>query len=1117
MQKGKRVENEQLIRDSVHSEILPGKINFKNEIPSNKKEYLPVFNMNPAQFRREPWHVRLNIYEKRRKELGLEEIKICKLGKKSQRARKRYRQRKLQRKAISVSVLDSYKDLRPYAKICIFGQEKLGLLDSGASISILGKDSIELLKTAGCKFTKFKSLVKTASGESQDIIGKLKIRVGYKNMSEYITFYIAPSLSQEIYLGVDFWKTFEVAPNIFEKVSEIENIDDSKIHKLNNEQTEILNEVINMFPSSEVEGLGKTNLIVHSIDTGSTEPIKQRHYPYSPNMQKLIYVEIDRMLENGVIEESNSAWSSPLVLVKKPGKVRLCLDSRRLNSVTKKLAYPLPHIEGLLSRLSETRYISSVDLKDAFWQISLDDSSREKTAFVVPGRGLFHFKRMPFGLCNAAQRMSQLMDKVVPSKYRDSIFIYLDDLLIIAPDFETHINLLKICANLLKDAGLTINVSKSKFCMRELRYLGYVVSDGHLQTDSSKVETIADFPPPKSPKQLRRFLGMVGWYRRFIKNFADVSAPLTDCLKKSNKFQLSPEAEISFVKLKKCLTEAPLLANADFSKPFVIQCDASTSGIGSVLTQEDSEGQEHPLYFFSKKLNKAQKSYTITELECLSAVESVKKFRPFIEGHPFKIVTDHASLQWLMGQRDLSGRLARWSLKLQAMDFTIEHRSGKDNIVPDTLSRIYCDSLMEDFKICPINLSSDEFKSDEYLQLIQTIKNNNEKLPDLKIEDDVIYKRCQFYDGNPLSESNAWKLWVPQSLTANLIRQSHDPPECAHGGFYKTLMRLRKLYFWPTMSADVKKFTDKCETCISTKPSNSITKPEMGDRLEALRPFELLYIDFMGPYPRTKRGNCFIFVVLDSLTRFPIFFPMRSATSKKVIEFLSRDLFPFVGVPREIFSDNGSQFVSKLFQDYLLKMGITHLKSPFYTPQANAAERVNRSVLSAIRSYVNKHNEWDEFLPSIATALRSGFHQSLGTSPYFTLFGQHMMTHGQEYEIIRKLDKICNSEFRVLPSETRLQQIKDFVTEKLNCSHERNKKNYNLRTRNITFKEGDEIWRKNFILSDAKEGITKKFSRKLLPCRVRKILGNNRYEIEDRAGNLIGVYHGQNLYRMKNT
>lgn len=1101
---GSQLEGENCLSASFNSPQHQTNSNFSNS-----------FNRNNFTF--QPLHKKIELYNIRRKQIGLDEITFPKKSK-AIRARIRYKKRRLERKIIASTLLEKQEDIRPYASIILLGKSLKGLLDSGASISVLGNSSMELLKECKGDYLPYNSNVKVASGESQKIIGKILCPVTYKNITKKINFYIAPSLSQEVYLGVNFWKAFNIAPHIFNDISEISqdepNIEDPKMHDLSNTQKNILSQIISEFPSCEELGLGKTHLLTHSIDTGNASPIKQRHYPYSPAMQALIYEEVDRMLASDVIEESNSDWSSPIVLVKKPGKVRLCLDSRKLNTVTKKLAYPLPHIEGLLSRLSDTRFISSVDLKDAFWQIELDGSSREKTAFVVPGRGLFHFKKMPFGLCNAAQRMSQLMDKVIPVKYREYIFVYLDDLLIIAPDFDTHMKMLSICANLLRDANLTINISKSKFCMSELRYLGYVITDGHLQTDISKVVAISEFPLPKSIKQLRRFLGMTGWYRRFIQNYSDVSAPLTDCLKKSKEFTITPEAKKSFEILKQKLISAPLLSNVDYTKPFTIQCDASTSGIGSVLIQSDENDIEHPLYYFSKKLTKAQKSYTITELECLSAVESIKKYRPFIEGHPFKIITDHASLQWLMSQRDLTGRLARWSLKLQGLDFSIEHRSGKENIVPDALSRMYCDSIEDQFVLTPLNLKSTEFESPFYLDLIKSIQEQESRFPDLRILDGYVYKRCNFYSGDPLNDGLTWKLWVPPGLTLQLIQNAHEPPNCAHGGYQKTIMRLRKLYFWPSLSKDVKNYTDKCELCISTKTLNKTSKPEMGQQIKIQRPFQFIYIDFMGPYPRTKAGNCFIFIGLDALTRFPFLVPMRTATSKKVVHFMTNDLFPLIGVPEQIFSDNGSQFLSKLFEGCLAKYGIEHLKTPFYTPQANAAERVNRSVVAAIRAYVNKHSEWDESLHLILAALRSGHHQSLGTSPYFAVFGQHMLYHGSDYKVLKQLDKLGGSEIDIIPQENKMQLIRDFVQKNLVGSHERNKKTYDLRAKPISFKKGDEVWRKNFILSDAQKGITKKFARKFLKARIRNVLGNNRYEIEDPKGDYIGVFHGQNLFRI---
>lgn len=270
----------------------------------------------------------------------------------------------------------------------------------------------------------------------------------------------------------------------------------------------------------------------------------------------------------------------------------------------------------------------------------------------------------------------------------------------------------------------------------------------------------------------------------------------------------------------------------------------------------------------------------------------------------------------------------------------------------------------------------------------------------------------------------------------------------------------------------------------------------------------------MGPYPRTKGGNCFIFVGLDALTRFPFLVPMRAATSKKVITFLSQELFPLIGVPELIFSDNGSQFISKLFESLMSKYGITHLKSPFYTPQANAAERVNRSVVAAVRAYVNKHSEWDESLHLILAALRSGHHRSIGTNPYYAVFGQHMLYHGDDYKLLKKLDNIGGSEIPILPNQLKMQIVRDFVQENLAKTHDTNKKRYDTRAKTITFNIDDEVWRKNFVLSDAQKGFTKKFARKFIKARIRKVLGNNRYEIEDAKGAYVGVFHGQHLFNI---
>ena len=252
-------------------------------------------------------------------------------------------------------------------------------------------------------------------------------------------------------------------------------------------------------------------------------------------MQEIVYTEIDEMLKLKVIEESDSPWSNRTTVVRKPGKNRFCLDARKLNKLTVEDAYPLQNIDGILSRIDETFYISSVDLKFAFWQIELDEDSKAYTAFTVAGRPLYQFRVMPFGLCNAAQRLCRLMDKVIPQRLKENVFIYLDDLLIISNSFEKHLKILDEVADSLIKANLTIGLKKSQFCFQRLKYLGFIIGGGCLRTDPEKVKAILDIKVPKSPREIRSFLGTAGWYRRFIKDFASISAPLTDALKKNKK------------------------------------------------------------------------------------------------------------------------------------------------------------------------------------------------------------------------------------------------------------------------------------------------------------------------------------------------------------------------------------------------------------------------------------------------------------------------------------------------------------------------------------------------------------------------------------------------------
>lgn len=1002
-------------------------------------------------------------------------------------------------------------DPRPHATVQIGEHYVKGLLDSGASVSCLGFNGIEFAQNLNVKVKPVDSSIKTADGSDQKVHGFVEVPVTYNSKTILVRLYIVPSLSQQLYLGIDFWIAFGLLPKLVNEIvnSRTGGIDDNK-HPLSPEQSQLLQEAIDLLPSCEKQGLGKTSFLSHTINTGDVQPIKQRHYPVSPAVQAEMYAELDRMLSLGVIEPSQSPWNSPIVMVRKHcGKARLCLDSRAVNNVSVKDAYPLPIIDGILSRLGDTFFISSIDLKDAFWQIELDQTSREKTAFTVPGRSLYQFVRMPFGLCNAAQTMCRLMDKVIGPELRESVFVYIDDLLIVSADFESHVNRIREVAKRLRTANLTINVSKSKFAMREIKYLGYIVGNGCLKTDPEKIRAISEFPQPATIRQLRRFLGLTGWYQRFISNYSAVSAPLSDIKGKPEKFKWSAKAQEAFEALKHCLTSAPVLTHPDFSKPFLVQCDASLTGVGSVLCQVGEDGQEHPIAFMSKKLNAAQRNYSVTELECYAAVLSVKKFRPYIEGMKFTIITDHASLKWLMGQKDLGGRLARWSLKLQAFDFSIEHRKGSAHVVPDTLSRAYMEELSVGNDLsATIDLKSPFFLSDVYVALKDEILKEKEKFPALDVREEHIFIRTETAECD-----NPWKLWVPLGLTEQLIKSAHDPPLSAHGGIAKTLERLKRSFYWPGMARQVRDYIRSCDICKETKAANTILRPPMGKQILVDQPWQRLYIDFLGPYPRSKRGNTTVLILLDQFSKFVVLKPVRKATAQEFVKFLETDIFHLFGVPESILSDNGSQFRSHLLKNLFTRYGVNHIMTGLYSPQANASERVNRTLLASIRAYIGKdHRDWDNEISAIASALRNNVHSSTGYSPHVLVFGRHPVHHGSSYSLLRKLGSLGEPFIEILPPDEHRNLLNDRVRRNLQQAHELHERVYNKRTRHVSFKPGQEVFRRNFAQSNFEKNFNAKLAKKFLKCRILRKVGTALYELEDMNGERIPHrYHAKDL------
>lgn len=988
-------------------------------------------------------------------------------------------------------------DNRPFAKVKIMNQEIIGLLDSGANISVLGDGSNMIVEQSGIKVEDDGTLVQTADGKVHSGNGRINLPITFNGITKIIRFLIVPSLRHKVLFGCDFWEAFKIKPVV---ICDIELVPQAKAesteHELTEKQRERLAEALRKFPAATEDKIGCQTIFKHHIETKGAEPVVSKTYYYSPEMEAKLNEVIDRWLRLDIIKPVSSAWSNPLVVVGKPdGSVRPCLDARNLNKITIKDKYPMSNSNKILARLKKAKYFCTFDLKDAFLQTLLDDESMEKTSFAVSGRGLFCFKRMPFGLVNSAASQCRLMDRVLGVDLEPRVFHYLDDIIITAETFEQMIELMEIVAERLKKANLTINLKKSQVCAKQISYLGYVISENGLSIATDKITPILNYKTPRNVRDVRRLIGMASWYRRFIPEFSKIIAPISDLISKTKKsIKWSDAADEAFQKLKEALISEPVLMPPDFEKEFTIQCDASDVGIGGILTQKDEENNERVIGYYSKKLTKAEKKFTVTEKECLAVMRSIEHFRPYIELRHFKVITDHHSLIWLHNLKDPTGRLSRWALKLQHHDYTIEHRPGKQMVVPDALSRAFAETPESDKQeMVEAAVVAKVGKSDWYQKLKAEIVAKPENFPDYRIENNIVMR--QIGRNTDVTKTN-WRIVVPNANRTEVLKECHD--NAAHLGYTKTYARVCDRYWWPKMFQDVKQHVKNCIDCGETKaPNYYMVAPMGGPRIPKV-PFEIISMDFKGPFIRSTAGFSYLLVITDQLSKFVLLHRVRKADAKTTARIVE-DHFLLFGVPRIIIHDNGTVFLSKLFTNVLEKYIVEPQRTPLYHPQANPTERVNRVIGTAISAYVKEnHKKWDEKLPEIGFALRTCLHESTNFTPYEIVFGMKMRTTGDEH----KQNMPQADEDRL----SHLKQIRDQVKENLRKAHTKAKKYYDMRTRTRTFKIGDNVYVRNFKLSDAANQYSKGIARNWRRGIVTKINGNNRYEITGFNNKLIGNF-----------
>ena len=508
---------------------------------------------------------------------------------------------------------------------------------------------------------------------------------------------------------------------------------------------ELLNQYKNIFAINNSQP-GTTYLIRHEINTEGAQPIAQAPYRSNPEKRKEIQRQVQSLLDAGQIEVSKSPWSSPVLLVpKKDGGWRMCVDYRKLNNVTKKVSYPIPRTEDTFDYLVQAKWFSKMDAASGFWQVPMEQLSKEKTAMITPD-GLFQWKVMPFGLCNAPATFQKLMDVVLTGLKWKECLVYLDDILIFSKDWEEHLLHLKHVFERLEKARISLKLSKCEFAKDEIQFLGHIIRDQKILPDERNVAAVSNFPVPKNLTGLRGFLGLVGHYRRFISKFADKSQALRKLLKKGESFVWGEEQQKAYEELKANITSKPVLGLPDFSKPFRLSTDASNVGISAILSQLDEEGKEqYVIGYRSRALRGAEENYSTIEKEMLAIVFGLQKFDYYLVGSesPFEIVTDHQPLCHMPTTKDPYGRIGRWALLLQSYNYKIKHLPGQKNVVADVLSRFFSSANDDPKEHTP--------SKDEIQHLLQELVFvNTLRIEDSIEEGDTIFPK--WFEGNPEKE-----------------------------------------------------------------------------------------------------------------------------------------------------------------------------------------------------------------------------------------------------------------------------------------------------------------------------------------------------------------------------
>uniref|UniRef100_A0A8K9UP97 Gypsy retrotransposon integrase-like protein 1 n=1 Tax=Oncorhynchus mykiss TaxID=8022 RepID=A0A8K9UP97_ONCMY len=699
---------------------------------------------------------------------------------------------------------------------------------------------------------------------------------------------------------------------------------------------------------------------------------KSHVYPLSQAETEAMETYISESLHQGFIQPSISPVSSSFFFVKKKdGGLRPCVDYRGLNKITVKYSYPLPLINTIIELMHGARFFTKLDLRSAYNLVRIKKGDEWKTAFSTTS-GHYEYLVMPYGLMNAPSVFQSFVDEIFRDLHGQGVVVYIDDILIYSATRAEHVSLVRRVLGRLLEHDLYVKSEKCLFFQQSISFLGHRISTSGVEMESDRITAVRNWPTPTTVKELQRFLRFSNYYRRFIRGFGQVAAPITSLLKGGPvRLQWSAEANRAFEHLKTLFTSAPVLAHPDPSLPFIVEVDASEAGIGAVLSQRSGTPLKlRPCAFFSKKLSPAERNYDVGNRELLAVVEALKVWRHWLEGakHPFLIWTDHRNLEYIRQAKRLNPRQARWAMFFTRFVFTLSYRPGSQNVKADALSRLYDteERSMDPTPILPASC------------LVAPVV----------WELDADIERASRAEPSP-PECPAGRLYVPSAVRDRLIYWAHTSPSSGHPGIGRTMRCLDGRYWWPTLAKDVRIYVSSCSVCAQCKAPRHLPRGKLQPLPVPQRPWSHLSVDFLTDLPPSQ-GYTTILVVVDRFSKSCRLLPLPGLpTALQTAEALFTHVFRHYGVPEDIVSDRGPQFTSRVWKAFMERLGISVSLTSGFHPESNGqVERVNQDVGRFLRSYCqDRPGEWAKFVPWAEMAQNSLRHSSTNLTPFQCVLG----------------------------------------------------------------------------------------------------------------------------------